>query len=233
MYPRAVRAWALLSRAAAPGTETAIGRGVVDEPELRSLYQRLIARRAPADRTACVDPDRLLATAEGSASERERIAALRHVAACGLCREELDLLRSATEAGRGMPERRASPALALAASVALAIGAIGLWQVGPKPEVLRGAGDELAVIAPAGDQAPGTLPMFVWRSRPTALRYEIEVTDPDGMPAFERTTSDTVVSLPPSAALRPGTEYRWWVRAILPGGAQLRSRTQRFRIRQP
>ena len=94
--------------------------------ELRQLYTQVVARRAPPPgaRDTCLPPESLLAIVEGRASEVERIQALRHVAACGACRAELDLLRSAAEAGQRLKRRQvAVPALVVAASLAILAGA--------------------------------------------------------------------------------------------------------------
>jgi len=86
------------------------------DTELQQLYARIATRRAPAGRAACVAPELLLAVVEGGADETDRIQALRHVAACGSCRADVELLRSAADAGRRL-RRRYLSTLSIAASL--------------------------------------------------------------------------------------------------------------------
>ncbi|HVH08850.1 MAG TPA: hypothetical protein VM736_03560 [Gemmatimonadales bacterium] len=72
------------------------------DAELRRLYMQIATRRRSAERVGCVVPEAMLAIVQGHAHEAERVQALHHIASCGSCRPEFELLRSAAEAARGL-----------------------------------------------------------------------------------------------------------------------------------
>lgn len=203
--------------------------------ELRTAYANLLAERdRPGDE--CVSPDALLAVVEGSASESERLATLRHVGACRTCRAELDLLRTARDAATRTREPAAGrPRWAAAAAILLLAGGIAVWQAtretGPAP--LRDASSaSVQLVAPA-DEAVASLPVqLVWSAVPGAIRYEVEILGPDGGVALAVETTDTVVVVSQAGALVPGVAYRWWVEAELLTGSRA-SLARRLRIATP
>lgn len=180
--------------------------------------------------------EELLALVEGVAAEPDRIRVLRHVGGCEACRRDLDLLRTAAGAARDL-ERRRIPLLAVAASVALLVGAVAVWQIALRspsaPDVMRGALGSVVLIAPRGELTSGEGARFVWRAVPGAIRYELELLDGQGESRLAVATRDTVVALPDTVALVAGVPYRWWVRAVATDGAVRRSVAERFRIQAP
>jgi len=207
----------------------------VTDAELREVYSRLVARRAPAVRDACVNPESLLAMVEGRTAEAERIQALWHVASCAPCRAELDLLRAVAQAGERL-QRRHVPALALAASLALLAGTAVVWRggVGPlawRAEPLRGARGGVTLLEPSGEVAAATPVVLRWHALPRAVRYQVEVLDADGRVVFATSTHDTTAPMRSQPALIPGADYRWWVQAELADGTGPRSSAERFRVR--
>lgn len=206
----------------------------MNDHELRTLYERLQARREPG-RGRCVAPEHLMRLAAGDATESERLDWLDHVAGCPACRAELNLARAVAEAGRGL-ERRPIPAswLALAASVLVLVGGVTLWRGGllTPDRVTRGDGDRVTLVGPTGIRPADQSRRLVWRSVPRAVRYDVEVLDSAGAPAFATSTADTLADLPPGA-LRPNVEYRWLVTAVLPDGGRRRSTAAPLRVRAP
>ena len=202
------------------------------DTELQQLYARIATRPAPPGRAACVAPDVLLALVEGRAAETEAMQALRHVAACGSCRADLDLLRSAADAGRGL-RRRYVPALSVAASLVVLAGAAAVWRsVVWRPEPLRGGDQGVPLLRPSGDVAAAGPLVLMWRALPHATRYEVEVVDARGRVLFSASTRDTTAPVPNRAGVVPGTDYYWWVQALLDDGTEPQSRAQHFRVRQ-
>ena len=182
-------------------------------------------------RGACVSPESLLAIVEGRAAEAERIPALRHVAACGACRADLDLLRSAADAGRGL-RRHSVPVLSIAASVVILAGTAVVWRsLASRSEPLRGGADAMSLVRPSGEVAATEPLLLVWRALPHAARYDVEVVDARGHVLFSAATRDTTAALPTQVGVTPGAAYYWWVRALLADGTALRSRAERFRLR--
>lgn len=205
----------------------------MNRPSLQDLYGRLVARRPRPSREGCMAPEALLAIAEGRASERERLDTLRHVGACGQCRAELDQLRSAVAAGRGLGRRRVRGP-AIAASLVVLIAAATVWRarLEPRPgsQTLVGRGSEVALVAPIGEMPAGTRAVLTWHPLLGARQYEVELADASGHVLFSQTTRDTAATVPERAGTVPGVEYAWWVQAVLADGTAPRSRTARFRL---
>ena len=206
----------------------------MNEARLRKLYARAAAERAPAGREGCPAPEQLVALADGSLPEqvsRERL--VDHLTACPACRRDYDFLRVVEEAA--IPKRVGrSVTLALAASIALLVGATLLWRgpiVTEGPGPVRG-GDERPVdlVAPVGTMPAGERVEFVWRSRAGTPVYQLELLGPDGRVLFSGRTADTSLVLPDSVHL-VGAEYQWTLRAPGGEGAQLAAAFGRFAIR--
>ena len=83
------------------------------------------------------------------------------------------------------------------------------------------------LVAPIG-RVPSA-EQLVWRAVPGAT-FEVEVIDPAGAVAFSATTTDTTAGIA-AAGLKPGTEYRWRVNALLPDGTRRRSAAEPLVIR--
>lgn len=213
----------------------------MNDARLQEIYQRALATREDGGRAGCVPLESIHAIARGEGGESERLETLAHVMSCRACQRELDLLRAIESAGTrsgaaGAPARR-SPRilpwrtivpLAMAASVLLAIF-LGRFE---EPDRPRGDAGSVSLIAPAetADLPPGAPIRFAWRADPEARRYVLELLSSGGSVVLTRTTSDTVALVDDTAALAPGTEYRWWVRSITAGG-QRTSDARRLRIR--
>lgn len=222
---------------------------------LREAYSRAIATRTPGERAACPAPEAILALVRREGVEGHRLAILDHVMACSACRREFELLRAievagaeATRAEAGSPaasSRASGPgrivghirwrqwaplAAAAVVAVVLAVGpGRALWERGPEP--VRGGGEALALIAPAGNTTTsGAATSFVWHSAASAERYTLELLTSGGAVALSRTTTDTAatVVLPPTLA--PGA-YRWWVVATTADGSEARSETRTLLLR--
>ena len=210
----------------------------------------------------CPTPEAVLALVRREGSEDARLATLDQVMSCAACRRELDLLRAIDAAGEGTADarstddgviplrprgpttlswRRALP-LALAASLVLAIGVgvrgrVDRTTAGSDTDVMRGdAGAVVMLITPEDADttvAPGAPVTFAWRPDPGAVRYVLEVLDADARVVIGQSTTDTVVTLRDLSRLTPGTDYRWWVRAVADGGPQRASPVRRLRVRAP
>jgi hypothetical protein len=193
----------------------------VETARLQELYTRRVARQGTAP--GCPTPEAILALVRREGGEHGRIATLEHVMSCAACHREYEWLRAvdeaAVEAG-GEPAGVARPAwwrgtpLALAASiVAVAGAAIVLSSVlRSGADRVRGPVSEIELVAPRATANAAAPIVFVWHPLPNASRYVLEVQREDGSVALADTTADTVLTVAPSAALRPDSTYRWWVR---------------------
>jgi hypothetical protein len=214
------------------------------DEQLREVYGRLLGGGSgPAgDRSGrCVTPEQLLALIRREGTEAQRLEILDHVMACDACRRELDLLRAVEQAGiemgagaatgRRFHWRRFAP-LALAASVLLAVGVVlGVWRSGDSPDIPRGGGAAVLLLAPPERISVNQPVTFAWQAVPNAHQYVFELLDTgSGATALSRTTSDTVVVLQPDQVLR-GRQYQWWVRALTPAG-ELASPMRDLRVRR-
>jgi hypothetical protein len=215
-----------------------MGGGELTDSRLQELYAEVLARREREPESgACVSPDDLLALARREGPEERRLEILDHVMTCNQCRRELALLQAVEAAGAAMerPSRqqpkiwdRWKP-LALAASVLLAVGlGLAVRQRSSSEDITRG-GESIQLLAPPSEVAPGEPLVFVWHSLAGARRYRVEILDRADAVIFTAETPDT--TMPVSAdRLRPGGDYRWWVRDATPG-AQRSSPLRRLRMR--
>jgi hypothetical protein len=221
----------------------------MNDERLRDLYQNAIATRAPGTRLDCPPAERLLALARREGSEADRLRTLDHTMSCGDCMRELELLRVIEKAGdriagptaqvrqeRFVSWRRAVP-LALAASLVLAVGLVvrerGRTDVVGSDRV-RGADSALAVHVPRDVTLSARDSLVVaWAPVSGATRFVVEVLDDGGRTVLSESTTDTVHVVRDLGRLTPGREYRWWVRALMMGGAQRSSSLGRLRVTTP
>jgi hypothetical protein len=198
----------------------------VTDERLQRAYARVLAERTRADRAGCLTPENLVSLVERRLPEEERLRTLDHVMACALCRKEFELLRSVTSAQReAAARRRMAPALALAASILVVVGAGVLWRTlgahNASSDTLRGPTDQVELIS--GGTLAGQKPSFTWKPVPRALHYTVEVLDTAGTAVFSAMTTDTTLALPDSVTLVSGGQYRWWVQATLLDGKNITS----------
>ena len=211
------------------------------DEQLRAAYARAMASPRSAERTACPSPDALIALVQRQGSEAARLETLDHTMACAACQREFELLRAidAAERNESGGSTRAFArwqrplALALAASLVLAIG-LGpgrTWLADRQPDTMRGDPAGIDVVRP---EAAVTVPRdsldFVWRPVSGASRYTVELLTLAGAVRLSATTTDTTLILRGARDVDPG-EYRWWVRAALPGGER-RSQPRPVTLRQ-
>lgn len=210
------------------------------DEQLRALYARVTETPRDPSHAACPAPDALLALVRREGREQARLTALDHVMSCADCRRDFELLRAIetgrrTDAGDAVAHIRWRRPVGIALTTTLAAALVVFAVLGPwqnrearsAPDVLRGGGTEVAVIAPAADAAVSGPLAFTWHRVPGARRYVLEVVAPGGSLRASRTTTDTTAALG-AAELGPG-DYRWSVRAQLDGG-EYRSATRRLRV---
>lgn len=201
---------------------------------LRSTYEWKLAAGDP-QRAECVTPESLLAVADGTATDAERMQTLRHVGSCRHCRSELELLRATRETAEMAVQpakRRFLAYAAAAAAVVLIAGGIALRQFGAEPAVtLRDAAPgAVRLIGPADDASAAIPVTLVWAPVAGARRYGVEILGVDGSAVFTTRTTDTSVVVPADAPLLSGAQYRWWVGVTFDDGSQVRSPARTLRI---
>ena len=206
----------------------------MNDDTLRSAYAEFLSSRG-SGRTDCATPEALLAVADGSASEADRLTTLRHVGRCRACQADLDLLRSAriaAESTDSAPRWERWPAMAAAVVLVIAGGlAIRAATRGTTTDVMRDGTASFQLLAPIEDTTIAPPVRLVWSSLPDAIRYEVEVVTPGGQVAFRNSTRDTALTVPSEVVVH-GADYRWWVVGVLPQGDR-RSATRRLRIAKP
>jgi len=200
---------------------------VAETERLQSLYSRRVGARGGAD-SPHATPEAILAVVQREGSEEERLATLEHVMACADCHRDYEWLSAVDQAGaeaEGTTARRTlrpwwrGAPLALAASIAVAIGVAVVLSNALRsgPETERGAGGDIALVAP-GPTAPAGGPVtFMWRPVAGVSRYVLEVQGANGSIAFADTTADTSATLADPSRLAAGSAYRWWVREATEG----------------
>jgi hypothetical protein len=185
----------------------------MDEQSLRDALA-IARQRSPATRETCPSPDDLRDLATTSGDSPRRLEQLSHVATCGACKADFDLLRTAAQAAPAPRARRAIPWMpALAAAAVLAVVSAAVLRGPEAPDVMRGGEDARAfriVRATASDDSVSV----IWTAVPQAVRYEVEGLLADDAPAFSTQTADTVAR----GARSAGTIVRWTVTATLLDG---------------
>ncbi len=217
----------------------------MNDARLQELYTKALAERDENGRHGCVPPEALQALVERDGGEEERLATLDHVMSCEACRHEFELLRSVGMARTTLEEERVSipveihgkrpmPALALAASLAIVVigGIVGTMMIRTSgPEVFRGTGPDVVLVAPIGNVAQPDPITLVWRRVEGAVGYEVEILNEDGSLVVSNTTRDTLWMVEPGQ-LERGREYQWWVRTRSGNGSERRSAIQHFRVQE-
>lgn len=204
----------------------------------------LAAREAPRG-PDCLSDDLLAALAEGSLEERNRPAALRHIAECAFCRSAVASVARAMadsavtrevgrldRTGRKHFLRIAVPAVAAAAVIVLIS-----WPPPPGgPEFAHraptiAAGTAPAPVAPVGAVAQGSV--FRWSPVDGADRYRVTLFDADGHVRYETELPTATMALPDSVVLIPGRPYLWKVEARLGFDRWATSELVEFSITRP
>jgi hypothetical protein len=208
-----------------------------DDDSLRSAYEDGLRDSSKVHRSNCPSAEALEAAVAGRGPETERLAVLDKALTCGACRREIALLHALASAEvrdgktktRGAAWKRLVP-MALAASIILALGVVGVhkWGTQGAPDDLRG-GNAVSLIEPSSDASvPRGAVRFAWRRVPSALRYTLEIDATDGRVLLSTHTIDTSLTL--SLANVPAGEHRWLVLTSTDFGTELRSETRVLRV---
>jgi hypothetical protein len=204
------------------------------EERVRKSYDRLLTILASgeADRTSCLTPEAMQELLQPGISEEERLRRIDHIMGCPYCLPEFELLRSVAKAE---PQRPFLRVTALAAAVALLLGAALVWRLSlPRDEsVLRGDGAPIVMETPAPDAKVVPPASFVWHPMANVSQYRIEVLTPSGDLVWQHAGTDTTATMPSDTPLQSGGDYRWAVVAEFANGEHIRSTLHRFRVAAP
>jgi hypothetical protein len=161
-----------------------------------------------------LDVDAVASYVDGRLSPDERRRTEAHLAACAECRSEVADVGQVVSTQRASPRLRAWIPAAAAAALVLAFALPGVLRQ-PDPVVHRAAPTTDAgaprPLSPIG--SIDSLSRMIWSAVPSADRYRVRLFDPAGTVLWERETPDTLVAVPDSVAVRPGTPYYWKVEA--------------------
>ncbi len=206
------------------------------EDRLRASYDRLLAVRAEqaALRLGCPAPEAIEDLVERRGGESERLACLDHVMACPWCREEFEMLRSASRASGALrrPAVRHFGWLALM-GLLLAVGPFLLWRAPGRRDEGAAPRAGLAPVSPAEDATVAGPLRLVWTAMPEVRAYKVYIAAPSGDVVLSAVLADTALAVPPGARLAPGPRYRWWVEAVRPSGERPRSAARHFTLAPP
>jgi hypothetical protein len=155
-----------------------------------------------------------------------------HLARCGDCREEvLEVSRLARLAAPKVVKSgamvAAAAAIALAAWLGLRPGEEGVDQQRSAAAPAAGAVLLVAPLGPVSRDAPLT---FTWRAAHEAVEYRLTLLDAGGDVVWNRTTVDTVASLPLETSLAAGPAYYWFVDVLQADGSSATSGAREFRV---
>ena len=195
------------------------------ETRMQQLYSRRVAARgAGAD---CVTPEAILAVVRREGPEEERLGTLEHVMSCSACHREYEWLVAVDQAGleaedaaeAGAAPRRAwwrgGAPLALAASIAVVVGAAVVLSRTNRTEGVRGV---------TGTSCSSRRARGPWRARRSCSRGARCLGCRATCSRFSGRTGRwrwrTRRQIQPSlAAVGAGADsaYRWWVREVTEG----------------
>ena len=202
-----------------------------NDMELRALYQRLVEARSDSERRSCPTPEQIVALADRTLPESDRLTHLGHVSACSHCQRDLSIARAVAEPQASRSARsigRGTGGLAAAAIIVFAV-VMATRDRDREPEVLRSTDTAVEVVRPSGVGA-ATDTLFVWRTVDRARTYRVEVMTAGGNLVQSGETADTAWALPRRLATG---EYLWRVTASLTDGSTRSSPAVRFQVRAP
>jgi hypothetical protein len=202
------------------------------DERLRLAYAEAQRTGARADRASCPAPEALLAVAERTGSEADRLRTLDHVMACASCRRELELVRASVVAA-GAPKPRVwfrSPSIAIVAMAAtlLVVAGVRLYMVsGDAESGPRLRGGPGLVTHPLASTAAGDT-RFAWRPATGATSYRLEVLDA-GRAVVDTTIRDTTFVVADSLVRGRG-DVVWTVSTMLDDGTTVTSPPARVNL---
>jgi hypothetical protein len=195
------------------------------DEQLRLAYGASLAERARKG-AAHPQPDALLALAERSGGEANRLEVLDHVMGCDACRRDFDLIRASVVAA-AVPRQRSwlrSPSIGLMAIAATLLVAAGLRLYVASREVDAGS-------VMRGGSAVSTYPVrwlpsigagLAWRPTEGAVSYRLEVVDEAGAAVVDSTMRDTTFVVMDSM-VRNRRGLSWSVTTTLSDGSTVTS----------
>jgi hypothetical protein len=178
-----------------------------------------------------------------SGSDREQIES--HLADCEECRRELVEVRTALRQFRRTPDWRIIAPAAVAAAAVIALLALpsllsdpdsarDVRVRGPDESVRREGVPLIAVVNPLDgstiEMTEGLV--FHWRAPAADASYQLTLGDDAGEVVWTLSTTDTLVTLPESVRLGPGSIYYWYVDALLPDGRSATTEVLQFMTAQ-
>ncbi|MDF2770914.1 MAG: hypothetical protein K0S86_407 [Geminicoccaceae bacterium] len=202
------------------------------DERLRLAYAEMQRSGFREDRAACPAPEALLALAERTGNEADRMRTLDHVMACDRCRRELELVRASVVAA-GVPKPRVwfrSPSIGLVAMAALLLLAAGvrLYMVAGDAEsgpLLRGGAGMVThpvTVTTSGDVR------LAWAPVAGATSYRLEVLAA-GRAVLDTTLRDTSFVVADSLT-RGRPEVVWSVASMLDDGTTVNSSPARLNL---
>ena len=201
----------------------------MNEELLRRSYERLLVIREHEgpNRDLCPSVEDIHALVRREGDEAGRLARLDHVMQCLECRRDFDLLRS-VELSRPRTATSSWRLWAFAATVVLVAGATLIWRMmQPQADVLRGASEQLNLVAPAEGAVVRLPATLSWRSVPGALSYRVELLDGSGTVTFSSAVTDTTMAL---ESIPAGAVVSWKVVAEFLNGVPLESPSRKVRL---
>jgi hypothetical protein len=196
-----------------------------NDEQLRLAYGASRAERARKG-AAHPLPEALLALAERSGSEAERLEVLDHVMGCDTCRREFDLVRASVVAAT-VPRQRTwfrSPSIGLMAIAATLLVAAGLRLYVTSRDAETGSllrGGSVVTTYPVR-WLPSVGAGLAWRPTAGAASYRLEVVDEAGVAVVDSTMRDTTFVVMDSL-LRNHRGLSWSVTTTLADGSTVTS----------
>jgi hypothetical protein len=182
---------------------------------------------------------------DGAVSDAGREQLESHLAECEECRRELVEVKATLRRVRRTPDWRIITPAAVAAAAVIALltlppllsdsdSARDTRMRGPDEAVRRESVPLIAVVSPQDESTIEITeaPEFHWRAPAADASYQLTLSDDVGGIVWTLSTTDTLVTLPDSVMLEPGSIYYWYVDALLADGRSATTEVLQFMTAQ-
>jgi len=219
---------------------------------LKKEYSAYCVQRIDESRKNCLSPEKLILTARGELSDKEKSESLQHITDCIYCsleiKEILKILhyekqfiekitkKTQKNNEKNFPGTKWKTAAVSAVLLLLVVSSFLMIQRMKNSHYLRGGSTQiLKLIAPVDTYASKSYPLFKWTAVEQAGYYIFEIYDEFLTPLWESEKlyhpslqlPDEIVS-----SMKSGAGYYWMVTAYLSNGKTIESSLEKFVFRR-
>lgn len=219
---------------------------------LKKEYSAYCAQRIDESRKLCLSPEKLILTARGELSDKEKSASLKHITECIYCSLEMKEILKILQYEKQIIEKiikkpqknneKIFPGInwkTAAASAVLLLFVVSSFLIIHRMKnshSLRGGSSQIFnLIAPVDTNTSEPYPVFKWMVVEQAGYYILEIYDEFLTPLWEsRKLYHPRLQLPEEivSSMKSGAGYYWMVTAYLTNGKTIESSLEKFVFRR-